>query len=595
VRRRLVDLLRGTDRGPVEPEEPVHERCLSCGVDLEGSSTYGRFRVCHACGFHFHLSARERIGLLLDPDSFHEADRGVTALDPLSFDGRGGYRSRVINAQRRTGLSEAVLTGSGALRGRQVEIAALDFGFLGGSIGVAAGERIARAFEKATTRKIPVVTITSTSGTRMQEGLLALMQAPRIALALRRHARAGLPHIAIATDPTTGSAYTGFVSLADFILAEPNALMGYSALRVLEETEGQQLPAGAHTAEDHLAHGLIDAIVPRQQLRNTLSVLLDLVASEAHVGPQAHARTDQLAHTPHDAWSQVQISRHQNRPAAVELARLMAGTFFQIRGDRSGQDDPGIAAGPAMIGSEPVMLIVQSRTSGDRENLIGPAGYRKARRAMLLAERFRLPVVTLIDTMIADPALHSEQAGLGPALASCMTTMLDVSVPTIAAIVGEATSEGAMALAVADRVLMLDNAVYEVVRPEQAARVLSRQVDELAERLRITSHDCLRLGIADATVQEPGEGAHTHPGETALYLQRAIVREIADLLSMREKRRLEQRFTRYRETGSTRAWVRGTIERRLAHLGDRLAAARDRLRRPRGSRRETLEYPEIPV
>lgn len=592
---RLPGFLRGSGDEQHEPAEALHEQCLSCSADLEGSQTYERFRACHACGFHFHLSAKDRVATLLDAGSFREADRGVTALDPLSFDGRGGYRSRVISAQRRTHLAEAVLTGSGNLQGRAVELAVVDFGFLGGSIGVAAGERLARAFEKATARGLPVITVVSTSGTRMQEGLLALMQAPRIAVALGKHARAGLPHITIATDPTTGSAYTGFVNLADFILAEPNALIGYGALRVLQEAEGHELPAGAHTAEKHLADGLLDAIIPRPRLRETLAMLLDIIASDVHTDTSVRARLGEIQHTHHDAWAQVQISRHKNRPAALELARLMVSAFFEIHGDRSGEDDPGIAVGPAVLGAEPVMLIVQSRRAGEREGLIGPAGYRKAQRGMLLAEKFGLPVVTVIDTMIADPSLHSEEAGLGAAIASCMATMLELEVPTVAAITGEASSEGALPLAVADRLIMLDNAVYEVVRPEQAARMLARDTDEVAERLRITSHDCLRLGIADLTVAEPGEGAHTDPDDTALFLRRALLSQLIALHTMRDNKRLEARFNRYREAGSTRAWLRGSVERRFAHLGDRVAALRDRLKRKRKPSQDPAEPPDIPV
>jgi len=571
------------------------EQCLSCGVDLEGSQVFDSLRVCHSCGFHFHLSARERVAMLVDAGSFREADRGVTALDPLSFDGRGGYRSRVISAQRRTHLAEAVLTGFGTLRGRPVELAVVDFGFLGGSIGVAAGERLARAFEKATARSLPIVTVVSTSGTRMQEGLLALMQAPRIAVALQRHAGAGLAHVTIASDPTTGSAYTGFVNLADVILAEPNALMGYGALRLLQEAAGEDLPEAAHTAEDHLAHGLIDAIVPRPQLRSPLALLLDLIASDVQTSPTVRPASGEAQHTSIDAWSQVQISRHQNRPAALELAGLMTSAFFELHGDRSGEDDPGITVGPALLGADPVMLVVQSRRAGDREGLIGPAGYRKARRAMNLAGKFGIPLVTVVDTMIADPAIRSEQAGIGEAVASCMATMLDLPVPTIAAITGEASSEGALPLTVADRVLMLDNSVYEVMRPEQAALLLAREIDEVAERLRLTSHDCLRLGIADATVSEPGEGAHTSPRDTSLFLQRAVMRQLTALRGMKEKKRLEARYRRYRETGSTRAWLRGSLERRFAYLRDRMSALRERVRRSRKRTPDPSDYPQIPV
>jgi acetyl-CoA carboxylase carboxyl transferase subunit beta len=589
---------------PAETEAPVlHEQCLSCAADLDGSRSYERYRVCHSCGFHFHLSARERIVTLLDGGSFHEDDRGVTAIDPISFQGRQSYRSRVISAQRRTGLTESALTGTGTVFGRDVVLAVLDFSFLGGSIGVVAGERLARAFEKATARRVPVVTVCSTSGTRMQEGLLALMQVPRVIAAASRHARSGLAHIAVLTDPTTGSAYAGFLSLADFIIAEPNALVGYAALRALQETEGHELPAGAHTSESHMRHGLVDAVIPRAQLRDSLSLLLDLLLNDYRLSAPRELREGKTAHINRAAWQQVQISRHELRPTATDFIAHMTTSFVAIHGDRMGDDDPAIVAGFALIGGEAVMIVGENRphSAATGDGWVRPSGFRKARRAMELAAKFQLPLITLIDTAGAYPTLDSEESGLGHAIAQCMATMLDLPVPTIAAITGEGNSEAAVALAVADRVLMLDNAVYEVIRPEEAAKILYQEAGragEAAERLRLTSHDCLKLGIIDATVAEPGDGAHTDHTEAAFLLRRSILRELTRIRRTRLKRRLERRYERYREIGSTRSWLRGTLERRLAHLFDRIGGMRDRLRNRSSNLRRRVDFgdhPDIPV
>lgn len=558
--------------------------------------------MCHSCGFHFHLTARERFATLLDVGSFHEDDRGVTNIDPLSFGDRQSYRSRVINAQRRTGLTESALTGTGSIYGRDIVIAVIDFSFLGGSIGVAAGERLARAFEKATSRRVPVVLICSTSGTRMQEGLLALMQGARIAAAVRRHDRAGLPYIAVLTDPATGSAYTGFVNLADIILSEPNALVGYAALRVLQEATGAELPEHAHTSEGHLEHGLIDAVVPRPQLRDSLAQLLDLLMNDYRLTSQKLPREGHALHTPRSAWQQVQISRHADRPTTADLIARMTTSFVALRGDRSGKDDTAITAGPASLAGEAVMFVGQLRsTVAGGNGRISAAGFRKARRAMMLARKFELPVITLIDTDGADPSLENEEAGLGFAVAQCMAAMLELPTPTVAVITGEGNSEGAMAMAVADRVLMLDNAVYEVIRPEDAAEILyggEGAAGEAAERLRLTSHDCLRLGIIDHTVPEPGDGAHTDHAETALILRRRIMRELASLQRIRTKRRVERRYARYRQIGSTRSWIRGRVERRLAHFTDRTGGFFDRIRHRSPSLRKRFDYGDerdIPV
>lgn len=589
-----------------EPEEeaPVrHEHCLSCGADLEGSKSYERYRVCHSCGFHFHLSGRERLATLLDTGSFHEDDRGVTAIDPISFQGKQSYRSRIINAQRRTGLAESALTGTGAIFGRDIVISVLDFAFLGGSIGVVAGERLARAFEKATSRRVPVITVCSTSGTRMQEGLLALMQVPRVIAAAGRHARAGLPHIAVLTDPTTGSAYAGFLNRADFLIAEPNALVGYAALRALQETEGHDLPAGAHTSELHFKHGLVDAVIPRAQLRDSIALLLDLLLNDYRLSAPHELHEGKAPQNARGAWQQVQISRHELRPTATDFIGRMTTSFVAIHGDRSGEDDPAIVAGFASIGGEAVVMIGQDRPENPTPEhaWIATPGFRKAKRAMDLAAKFGLPVVTLIDTSGALPTLESEQSGLGHAIAECMATMLQLAVPTLAVITGEANSEGAVAMAVADRVLMLDNAVYEVIRPEDAAKILYQEADragEVAERLRLTSHDCIKLGIVDRIVSEPGDGAHTDHNEAALLLRRSILRELTRIQRIRPKKLLERRYDRYRELGSTRSRLRGTLERRLAHLFDRIGGMRNRLRFRKSNVRKRMDfddYPDIPV
>lgn len=601
--KNIRTLLRRGESGEVEAPEVLHEQCLSCGADLEGSKSYERYRVCHSCGFHFHLSARERLVSLIDGGSFHEDDRGVTAIDPISFHGRQSYRSRVINAQRRTGLTEAALTGTATMFGRDIVIAVLDFSFLGGSIGVAAGERLARAFEKASSRRVPVIVICSTSGTRMQEGLLALMQAPRVAAAVRRHDRTGLPHIAVLTDPTTGSAYTGFVNLADVILAEPNALVGYAALRALQESEGAALPLGVHTSESHLKHGLIDAVVPRPQLRDSLAQLLDLLMNDYRLSAQHGARDGRAVATSRSAWQQVQISRHELRPTAADFISLMTTSFVALRGDRLGEDDPSVMAGVASLGGEAVMIVGQLRPhgKGSEAGWIHASGFRKARRAMELAAKFELPLVTLIDTAGAHPSHESEESGLGHAIAHCMATMLELPVPTVAIITGEGNSEGAVAMAVADRVLMLENAVYEVIRPEDAATILYQEAGragEAAERLRLTSQDCLKLGIVDGTVPEPGDGAHTDHGEAASLLRRAILRELTRIQRTKPKKLVEQRYTRYRQIGSTRSWVRGRLERRFAHLLDRIGGLRDRVRGRSSNIRRRVEFgdhPDIPV
>lgn len=588
---------RGDEAAPVEFSDPG-EQCFSCGANLTDSRMFERYRVCHACEYHYHLNAREHAALILDVGSFHEDDRGITAIDPLSFGGTRPYRSRIIAEQRRTKLTESALTGTGTIFDREVVFAALDFSFLGGSVGVASGERLARAFEKATSRGCAVVTVSSTSGTRMQEGLLALMQMPRVLAASRRHHRAGLPHISILANPATGSAFAGFMRLADYVIAEPGAIIGYSAYRALREAEGDELPADAHTAESHLKRGLIDAVVPRAQLRESAGLILDLFMNDYRLTAPRERRAHRSTHTHRGAWQLVQLSRHEDRPNAEELIAHMTTSFVELRGDRNGEDDRSVLAGLASLSGEAVVIVGQNQPhspSAPDDGWISASGFRKARRAIDVASKFNLPLITLIDTAGAYASLANEQAGLGTAIAQCTATMLETPVPTIAVITGEGNSEAATAMAVADRVLMLDNAVYTVMRPEEAAaRALPGNGDEpeeMAERLQITSHDCLRLGIIDGTISEPGEGAHTNHAEASLLIRRAIVRNLTGLRRTKQSKRLSKRYDRYRHMGSTRSSVRGRLERRFAHLRDRAGWLLDWRRRATSRRSsETDSY-----
>jgi acetyl-CoA carboxylase carboxyl transferase subunit beta len=387
--------------------------------------------------------------------------------------------------------------------------------------------------------------------------------------------------------------------LADVVFAEPHALIGYAATRALQENAGAIFPEGAHTAESHLARGLVDAVVPRPNLRDATGQLLDLLASEYQVTARRARSPHKMRHTDRPAWQLVQLSRHEERPTAPELLARMVTGFVELRGDRMGEDDPTVVAGIAALGGETVMVIGQNRAHG--KGLIRASGFRKATRAIRLAAKFNLPIVVLLDSAGPEATLENEESGLAQAIASCTAAMLSVRTPTVAVITGEGASEAASAMGAADRVLMLDNAIFEVVSPEAAARMVLQEAgraSEMAESLRITSHDCLRLGIIDATVPEPAEGAHTDPDETAQLVSRAVLQRLAELRRKREKARLAERYQRYRQIGTTHGSVRGRLDRRIAHLRDRYHGAMARLRRqPRGVRRwnDSGEEPNIPL
>lgn len=252
-------------------------KCPSCEAQVFNRQLERSARVCPSCGHHFRMSIGERIDLLLDAGSFEERDAGLETVDRLGFHDDRAYPDRLEAARIKTGLREAVVWGIGSIDGRRVAIGIFDFRFMGGSMGTVVGEKLARCFEAALAERIPAIVVCASGGARMQEGTLSLMQLAKTTAPLVRLDAAGVPFIAVLTDPTTGGVLASFASLGDVVLAEPRALIGFAGARVASDTIGEELPAGFQTAEFLLEHGFVDRVVPRSEMRVTLSRLLRLL------------------------------------------------------------------------------------------------------------------------------------------------------------------------------------------------------------------------------------------------------------------------------------------------------------------------------
>ncbi len=248
--------------------------CPRCNEVLHKIVLAENQRVCPKCEYHFSQSARERLVYLLDPESFREMDADLTPVDVLGFRGAANYSDRIKTYQQKTGLKDAVVSGTGRLENQPVSIAVMDFEFLGGSMGSVAGEKITRAIERGTEAGCPVIVISASGGARLYEGMFSLMQMAKTSGALALHARARLPFISVLTHPTTGGVTASFATLGDLVVAEPNAQIGFAGPRVIRETTHQDLPPGFQTAEFLEAHGLIDMIIHRKKMRSILANLL---------------------------------------------------------------------------------------------------------------------------------------------------------------------------------------------------------------------------------------------------------------------------------------------------------------------------------
>jgi acetyl-CoA carboxylase carboxyl transferase subunit beta len=475
--------------------------------------------------------ARGWIDVLADP-GWTEQDQGLASSDPLGFP---GYADR--DPKR-----ESVVTADGSVAGLPLVAISFEFDVFGGSMGVAAGEKIARALERAIERRAAVVAMTASGGARMQEGMVALSQMAKTIVARRSLTAAGLPFLAYLRDPTTGGVYASFASLADVLWAEPGATIGFSGPRVAEQVE--PLPEGSHTAEFSLANGLIDDIVAPAELRAAVGVLLRATL-EPDAPANLRAAVDGAAPSSADPWKQMGLARHEERPSGREILDGIAEVFVEVRGDRAGVDDTGVVCGIARIAGRRCGVIALDRTRPT------PPGYRKAYRLLRFAGALDLPLVTLIDTPGADPSSSSEAQGIARTIATAFRTVLEHPAPSVAVVTGEGGSGGALALAVCDRVLICENATFSVIAPEGAAAILERgDVEGVARDLKPTAKDLMELGIADAIIPEPPGGAHVDPAAAIRDIGEAIGRTLDELAAQPQPDRLAARRRRWREAGN---------------------------------------------
>lgn len=536
--------------------------CPQCQALIYRSRLIRNLWVCPDCRYHNRLSAPQRLEQLFDPGTIEPLEAQLPAEDPLSFTDTIPYQDRLASSRQRTGLDEAVICVRGTIKGYPVIVAAMDFRFMGGSLGCAVGELITTAAEAALEERIPLVLVCASGGARMQEGVLSLMQMAKTSAALAALAEANVLRISLITDPTYGGVAASFASLGDVIIAEPGARMGFAGPRVIQQTIQQTLPAGFQTAEFLLSQGLIDDTQSRSTLRATLGKLLG--AAQRNTRGSLPDDPDPLIRNPEllprrDTATIIRMARDLHRPTTLDYAALSLDAFTELRGDRISGDCPAIVGGIGWLGTQPVMLIGHQKGHKTRDLIerhfgqASPAGHRKAARLMRLAARLSIPVVTLIDTPGADPGVASEESGQAITVAENLELMSRLPVPIVSVVTGEGGSGGALALGVADRVLMCANSVYSVISPEGCAAILWRSAamaTQAAEALQIDAASLLRRGIVDGVIPEPPSGASHETPDAAALLRAAVSATLRELLTKTPQQLIADRRSRFRGFGS---------------------------------------------
>jgi acyl-CoA carboxylase subunit beta len=484
---------------------------------------------------------------VLDEGSFVSWDA-----DPLAVPVSESYAKELANARAATGRDESVLTGEGRVFGRRVAVVVCEFDFLGGSIGVAAAERITAAVQRATAERLPLLASPSSGGTRMQEGTVAFLQMVKIAAAVRLHKQAHLPYLVYLRTPTTGGVFASWGSLGHVTFAEPGALIGFLGPRVYELLYGEPFPAGVQTAENLQRHGVIDAVVALDQLRRTLDRALTVLADVPEPPPAPQA-PEPVPDVP--AWDSVLASRRPDRPGVGHLLQHGATDQVLLSGTGHGEAATTLLALARFTG-QPAVVLGQQRGPGGLEKglekgSVGPASLREARRGMALAAELRLPLVLVIDT--AGPALsaEAEQGGLAGQIAQCLAELVTLDTPTVSVLLGQGSGGPALAMVPADRVLAALHGWLAPLPPEGASAIVFRDTAhaaELAAAQGIRSADLLRSGIVDAIVPEHPDAAD-EPVEFSQRLSAAIAAEVHALRAIPAAERIAARLQRYRRIG----------------------------------------------
>lgn len=539
-----------------EKEEAVYEgqpnipqglwrKCNKCGRPIYTEDVKNNFYICPKCDGYFRVHAYRRIEMTIDSGSFEEWDREMEFVNPLNFP---GYEKKVQAVREKTNLNEAVVTGQGTIHGQKTVIAVCDSRFIMSSMSHNVGEKIARAVERATALRLPVIIFACSGGARMQEGLVSLMQMEKTSAAIKRHSDAGLLYISVLTEPTTGGVTASFAMLGDIIIAEPKALIGFAGQRVIEQTIRQKLPEGFQRAEFQMEHGFVDLIVERPEMKDTLSSILRIHANRNEWNYKGEGRRKQesekaqesgsarkiqgsaegekgtgslseqellaaleksfdrksavIKRTPEkelqeianrqlSAWDTVLISRSEDRLISSDYIEELFDGFIELHGDRYFGDDGAIIGGIATWHGMPVTVIAQEKGKSTKENLKrnfgmpNPEGYRKALRLMKQAEKFGRPIICFVDTPGAFPGIEAEERGQGEAIARSLFEASNLTVPVLAIVVGEGGSGGALAMAVGNEVWMMENAVYSVLSPEGFAAILWKDGKKASEAAKV--------------------------------------------------------------------------------------------------------------
>lgn len=506
------------------------------------------------------ISATDLIDRVFDPGSAISWDEPI---EQRGVDPESPYGRELAQARQKSGVDESIITGEARLSGRRVAYINGEFGFLAGSIGMAAAERLVRAVERATAEGLPLLASPASGGTRMQEGTVAFLQMVKISAAVAAHKAAGLPYLVYLRHPTTGGVLASWGSLGHVTAAEPGALVGFLGPRVYEALYREKFPEGVQLAENLYRNGVIDAVLPPEQLREiarrALNVIMprpeDTPTDSGYDLPDLPADQELPATLDDgpdlDAWHSIEVSRRADRPGVRELLRYAAHEVLPLNGTMAGEQDPGMLLALARFGTSSCVVLGQCRQGQSVEQPLGPAALREARRGMRLAAELRLPLVTVIDTPGAALSRSAEEGGLAGEIARCLHDLSTCPAPVLSVLLGQGCGGAALALLPADHTIASQHAWLSPLPPEGASAIVHRDTSrapEMARAQQVRALDLYRNGIVDLVIAEHPDAAE-EPEQFCRRMGRAIHRQVDELAAVGVDDRLRTRFQRYRHIG----------------------------------------------
>ena len=473
--------------------------CKKCSGELD------EFFVCQTCGNNSYITARQRIIHISDENTFKEL-----SFNKIDISKKCNYEEKITKAKEKTSLEEAIIVGTCNIGGIKVVLGVMDSKFMMGTLSVSVGEIITETFEYATDKELPVILFCASGGARIQEGMYSLVQMAKVNAAIKKHNDKGLLYISCLTNPTMGGVTASFGLFGDINIAEKNSQIGFAGKSIIENIYNDKLDNDFQTEEYNEKNGMIDVIADRKEIRNILVDLLNMISDDNKI-VKVDNKCENKSNTNDSLMETLKNVRDLDRLKGKDYLINIFDKYIELKGDRINSNDNSILSGIGNISGKSFIFNIQNKGRTLKENqennygLTRPEGYRKVLRVSHLAEKFKIPIINIIDSAGADPSIYSEENGQARAIADCLYTFSDLKTIIISVVVGEGSSGGALALSVCDSIGMLENSIYTVISPEAYLKIMHKEErvsNDLLKSMRFTANDLYEDKIIDEVISE---------------------------------------------------------------------------------------------